>query len=142
MAFSVRSMVSMVASAVTPSSTRPARADAARLAGELGQRAQHRPRDRLGHQGLQEVLLERALKAREHREGAEHRQHHREQRHQRDQRREGQAAGGEAQAVFAKTLAQRAQRVVPGPVAQRLQQFGPFLRARPGPPEEAWTCWL
>ena len=86
---------------------------------------------------------QRALELREHREGREHRQHHRHQRHERDQRREGQAARGEAEPVFAKALAQRAQRVEPGPGAQRLQRARQTLVA-PGWRRSscADSCWL
>ena len=86
-------------------------AEPVRLAGELRQR-QPAPAWRWCRAPGSAGSTSRSAtwKRREHREGREHRQHHRDQRHQRDQRREGQAARGEAEPVFAKALAQRAQR--------------------------------
>jgi uncharacterized membrane protein len=103
------------------------RTQAARLARKLGQRAQHRLGNAIGHQVVQEVLLQRRFETGEHREGTEHGQHHRDQRNQGDERGEGQAACRLAQAVFAEALAQRAQGLEPGPGAQRLQQAGQAL---------------
>jgi uncharacterized membrane protein len=99
------------------------RAQARGLGGKLRQGAEDGLGDAVGHQALQEVFFERGLKAREHRERAEHRQHHRHQRHQRDQRGEGQAAGREAEVVFAEALAQRARGVHPRPALQRFGQL-------------------
>jgi hypothetical protein len=56
-------MVSIMASAVATSNSRPAVPMPRCLGRELRQRAQHRARDAVGHQGLQEVLLQRPWKA-------------------------------------------------------------------------------
>jgi len=88
-------------------------AQAAGLARELVQVAQHLPRDVVGNQALDEPALQPALHLREHREDGEQRQRHREERHHRDGGREGQAAGREAEPVFAKTLAQHRCGVAP-----------------------------
>ena len=76
------------------------------LAGKLIQVPQHLLGDIGWHQALQQPALQHLLQPRKHRKSAEHRQHHAEQRHQRNQGGKRQAAGGQAQAVFAKTLAQ------------------------------------
>ena len=115
-------MVSISASALTSRNTRPALPRRLALAANCVSVPSTGLAMPSGHQALQEVLLQRALELGEHRKGREQRQHHREQRHQRDQRGEGQAAGGDAQVVFAEALAQRACSVEPGPSAQRLQQ--------------------
>jgi uncharacterized membrane protein len=93
-------MVSIIASAVAPAAAGPT--EPTRLALDancVSERSTGRA-IAVGHQALQEVLLQRTLEIAEHREGREHGQHHRHQRHQGDQGGEGQAAGGQAEAVF------------------------------------------
>ena len=106
-------------------------------------RAHHRPGDRVGNERLQEVALQRVLQRREHRERREQRQHHRHQRHQRDDRREGQAAGGEREAVLAKAPRPASARVVePGPAPARaaIQRVGDAQRFGHGA-GRAKHCW-
>ena len=105
-------------------------AEPIRLAGKLRQRFQHRPGNRVGHQGLQQILFQRTLERREHREGREQGQHHGDQGHQCDQGGEGQAAGRLAEPVFAKALPQRDGGVEPGPGLQGFEHARGLLAPR------------
>ena len=105
-------------------------AEPARLGRELGQRGQHRLGDGVGHQALQEVLLQRLLEASRTSGTREQRQHHRHQRHQRDQRGEGQAAGGERRGGLRGSAARSVRSgVEPGPGAAACATAAATLRA-------------
>jgi hypothetical protein len=100
----------------------------ARLAGELGQIAQHLARDGVRDQALHQPALQRTLHRVEHRERRQNRQRHREQGHQRDHRGEGEAARGEAEPVLAETLTKLQGRRLPGKASQVRQQLAQVHR--------------
>jgi hypothetical protein len=97
-------------------------AKSAGLVRELHEQPQHRPGDAVGHQGAEELTLQRVLQVREHGESREDRQGHRHERHERDERGEREAARREAQPVLAKAFGQRPESFRPGPVAQRVHE--------------------
>jgi hypothetical protein len=99
--------------AVISSTIRPAMPEAARLACELVQVAEHLARDVVGDQALDEPALQAALHLGEHGEHGEEGQRHREERDHRDGGREGQAAGRQPEAVFTETLPQHRCGVAP-----------------------------